>query len=475
MADTNFRNYDQRQGLFTPIVPADLLEDEHPARVIDAVVENLDLSRIYARYSDQGNPSYHPKMMFKVLFYSYYRGIMSSRKMNASLHSGRADFIFLSGKQMPDFRTLNDFRTRHIDELPNLFAQIVLFCESLDMIDFEHLAIDGQKIQADANFRKSMNRERLDKRIEQIEKAMEKIVKTPVSEAFPKEKRQRRLNDLEEKYARIVEFAEIFKLVQGEKGDDHAVNMTDPDAPVMSHKDGRSVPSYNHQSAVDSKFGVTCAVRTKVDLDQQSDVLGLVNDAERNAGGEIFGNVTADSAFGGMDLCRTIAEEKRQENLLIPDKQFEAWKKGKLDAFDSCYFLRCDDDRLICPAGHDVDFVGRTGEHGLKYVGTCCDECEHRGDCTSSDFRTVVVDDREIHVSDMRAKLNTEEGKEIYRSRQGIVENGHGHDQKNLGWKQHALRGLPKAGGEFILMRIGANLGKIARYRPAEALAFCAG
>ena len=467
---TNFREYDQNQGLFTQIVPAELLEEEHPARVIDAVVEKLDLSRIFAAYSDEGKPAYHPRMMFKVLFYSYYCGILTSRKMSAALLSGRADFIFLSGNQVPDFRTLNEFRSRHIDELPNLFAQIVLICESLDMIGFEHLALDGQKIQANANFRQSMNRERLEKRLKKIEEGMKKILESPISESLPKETKRSRLADLQSKKEKLSDFMAELARIQGEKNEDVAVNMTDPDAPIMSHKDGRTLPSYNHQSAVDSLFGITCAVKTTDKPDQQSDTLSLTDEAEKNAGRNLFRNVTADCAFGGMDFCETLANEKRLENFLVPDKRYEAWKKGKRGPYDSGCFLR-GEQALLCPAGEFLEFAGRVGERGLKYVGSCCGECDYQEECAAGKVRNVTIDEREGHLISMRLKLNSEEGREIYRSRQGIVENGHGHDQKNLGWRQHGLSGLLKAGAEFMLMRIGANLGKIARYRSMEALA----
>ena len=86
----NFRPYDQAQGVFRPIIPNELLEAEHPARVIDRVVELLDLTEVYESYADEGNPSYHPKMMLKVLFYSYRGGVMSSRGMWDALKT-RAD------------------------------------------------------------------------------------------------------------------------------------------------------------------------------------------------------------------------------------------------------------------------------------------------------------------------------------------------------------------------------------------------
>ena len=154
-----FRDYNQSQGVFRSIRPNELLEPDHPARVIDKVVEMLDLSEVYADYAEEGNPPYHAQMMLKVLFYAYYCGSMSCRKIWEDLKE-RADFIFLSGDQVPDFRTVNSFRTRHMKVLPKLFAQIVMICVRLDMLDFQHLAIDGQRIKANANYRRSKNRQR---------------------------------------------------------------------------------------------------------------------------------------------------------------------------------------------------------------------------------------------------------------------------------------------------------------------------
>ena len=134
----NFKDYDQSQAVFRDIRPLDLLEEDHPARVIDRIVELLDLEELYSEYAEEGKPAYHPKMMVKVLFYSYYAGLMSCRKMWDGLKQ-RADFIFLSGDQVPDFRTLNTFRSRHIKILPKLFAQIVLLCVKVGMVDFQHL------------------------------------------------------------------------------------------------------------------------------------------------------------------------------------------------------------------------------------------------------------------------------------------------------------------------------------------------
>jgi transposase len=138
----NFREYEVDQNFFVLIERKKFLEARYSAAVIDCVVEKLDLGRIYARYSNEGNPSFEPRMMLKILFYAYYLGIMSCRTIwDAVIH--RSDFIYLACGQVPDFRTINAFQTRHMEEISGLFAQIVMLCRELEMIGFEHLAVDG--------------------------------------------------------------------------------------------------------------------------------------------------------------------------------------------------------------------------------------------------------------------------------------------------------------------------------------------
>ena len=81
----NFRDYNQSQTVFRQLTPDSLLEEDHPARVVDAVVKKLNLTKVYESYKDEGKPAYNPAMMLKVLFYSYLIGYMSSRKMEDGL------------------------------------------------------------------------------------------------------------------------------------------------------------------------------------------------------------------------------------------------------------------------------------------------------------------------------------------------------------------------------------------------------
>lgn len=466
----NFREYNQAQGVFRPIVPDDLLEPEHPARVIDRVVELLDLEIIYDEYKEEGNLPYHPKMMLKVLFYSYYTGIMSSRKMWKGLKD-RADYIFLSGDQVPNFRTINNFRTRHMEVLPDIFTQIVHFCVKLGMVEFEHLAIDGEKVHANASYHRSKNKKRLEKSYDRVREGIEKLLEREVNEDFTEEKKGERIKKLRKQEKELLGLKRELERMNDEKA---TINMTDEEAPVMRHKDGRSLPSYNHQSAVDGSYGVTCAVKSEVEPDKADDLLELVDKAKENTGMK-HENVTADSAFCDYETLQEV-EEEREENFFLPDKRFETAEKdnGTKGKYDSSHFEAGEDGVIICPEGQAMKLktvISYEDGHTVSiYEGTGCVGCIFHDKCTKGKNRTIAIDSREGYREIMREKLRSDNGREVYMARQGIVEPVHGDDQKNKGWRQHHLRGLAKASLEFMLIRIGSNLGKIARYRARELL-----
>ena len=466
-----FKDYDQSQAVFRDIRPLDLLEEDHPARVIDRVVELVDLEELYGEYAEEGKPAYHPKMMLKVLFYSYYAGLMSCRKMWDGLKQ-RADFIFLSGDQVPDFRTLNTFRSRHIRILPKLFAQIVLLCVKVGMVDFAHLAIDGQKIQADASYRKSKTRKRVKKSYDRVREGIAQLLEKEPNEEFTEEKQRERLSRLSRQERQLLG---LKKVLEGLADEEATINMTDPEAPVMKHKDGRKLPSYNHQSATDGKYGVVCAVATRDEVDKSADLFELVDQARENTGEE-HQRVMADPAFCDYEVLQKAAEE-RSEEYFLPDKRFEHTEGNKegRGAYDNSRFQRQEDGSLICPEGKPMRLghVERfdDGHTVSRYEGTACEGCPVQDKCTTAERRTVGIDSRQPFREAMREKLRGDRGRETYMKRQGIAEPLHGDDQKNRGWKQHHLRGLSKASLEFVLIRIATNLGKIVRYRAAAIMA----
>jgi len=463
-----FKEYNQDQGLFRTIIPAELLEEEHPARIVSIVVEHLDLEAVYEEYSEEGCPGYHPKMLLKVLFYSYMTGMMSCRGMWNNLKY-RADYIYLSGDQIPDFRTINRFRLRVKNQLPKLFTQIVMLCVELGLVDFNYLAIDGQKIQANANFRQSKNKERYTKAVNKVKYGIEKLLSENPTEDFTEVQQQKALTSLKKQEKKLLEFEQIIKDME----ETDNINFTDRDAKLMSHKDGKKTASYNHQSAADGKCGITVAVSTKTDaFDHGDHLLPLVDQAAENTGNS-FKNVIADRGFCDFDLLIRI--EDREEDYYLPDRDYKKqyWKNT---FFAQNKFTQNGKGQWICPAGRHMikkgSIIRDDGVRVYLFKGTNCDACELKPKCTKGKSRQIAIDSRNHYRVKMREKLETDRGRAIYSKRQGIIEPPHGHDQKNLGWRQHHLRGLEKASLEFMLIRIGSNLGKMARYAASNLLSY---
>jgi len=289
---TNFKDYNQKQGMFMTLIPNDLLEVDHPARIIDTIVESLNLDTMIDYYSNEGQEAYHPRMMTKVLFYGYQQGVFSGRKLEGGLKV-RADFIFLSGGQVPDFRTLNLFRIRHKEALVDIFAQIIILCEKLGMIDFKNLAVDGQKIQANASFKKNYNRDRLEKALKRAKNGISKLLDKEINDDFTKNIKETRISRLEKKKFELEKLQKELESILDEKA---SLNKTDKDAKIMKHKDRRIIPSYNHQSAVDEKYGITVAVQTTQSNDSPEDLFSIVDKSKENSC-KSHENVLADCGF----------------------------------------------------------------------------------------------------------------------------------------------------------------------------------
>lgn len=112
---------------------------------------------------------FHPALMTKILFYVYSRGIFSSRKIASRLYEGLA-FIVLAGGNKPDFRTINEFRRRHIKTLPNIFVQILKICEKSGLIGLKHASLDGTKINANTSKHAAMSYGRMKTEEQRLEK-----------------------------------------------------------------------------------------------------------------------------------------------------------------------------------------------------------------------------------------------------------------------------------------------------------------
>ena len=160
--DKTFRGYDQDQPMLLAPDLRDLLGAGHPARWVDDLVEDgLDLSGIYAGYTDvRGGPPYDPRLMVKILIYGYSQGITSSRALERRCQDDIA-FRFLTAQAAPDFVVINRFRARHGAALKELFTQSLTLCAQAGLVSLGRVALDGTKVRASASRHRAMSYDRM--------------------------------------------------------------------------------------------------------------------------------------------------------------------------------------------------------------------------------------------------------------------------------------------------------------------------
>jgi transposase len=176
MAKT-FRPYVPEQELLLPPSLHDWLPDNHLAHFVSDLVEELDLSAILTPYEDEerGYPPYHPVMLTKVLLYAYCVGVFSSRKIERRLLEDVA-FRVLAAGNAPDFRTISEFRRRHLDALQGLFTQVLRLAREAGAIQMGRVAIDGSKVRANASKHKAMSYGRMREREAELEQEVHHLL-----------------------------------------------------------------------------------------------------------------------------------------------------------------------------------------------------------------------------------------------------------------------------------------------------------
>jgi len=441
----------------------DFIQDDDLCMVVNDVVNNLELSCLYVKISSEGNMPYHPKMMLKVLFYSYASGIFSSRNIAKALGEN-LPLIYLAAWQRPDFRTVNNFRLNNLKEIENLFVQIVRMCQQLKMVKLGHISIDGSKFKANAADRRAYDRKRIEKEMKRL---LDKAAKKDLEEdaLYGSDKTSDELpEEIRNRDCRIEKLKQIQK--QLDQQDKKKLNATDPDAVFMKTKAGIKT-SYNAQTAVDEKVQVIAAAEVTNEQNDLEQLLPMIEQTEQNTDASIS-ILSADAGYSSAKNLEKL--EPLDIDAYIPDDTYQSRTRGKkVSPFDKDKFIYDEStDVLTCPAGKVLTFWHIKQDKCSEYrVYRCkeCGDCQHFGQCTTSPrgrsiWRRIV--DKKLKA--MRSKLDSEPGKAIYGKRKHIVEPVFGHIKSVIGFTGFSLRGLKKVSAEFKLVAIAHNLKKISKY-----------
>ena len=446
-----FRRWTIDQPLLLPVSVQDFVGEDHLARfVLALVLEHLELRKIEAVYaSERGQPPFDPAMMTALLLYAYCNGVYSSRRI-AKATRERVDFMSIVGLDPPDFRTVSDFRKRHLKALAGLFAQVLKLCEQAGLVKLGHVALDGTKIKANASKHKAMSYERMGKRAAELETEVKRWLSAAEAadaeedKAFGGDKSGEELPDwvadkkkraekilaakaeLEAEAktaaaAKVKAQAEERRRAEGrkkpgkpaappsEEPDPKAQkNFTDPESRIMKTKDG-FIQGYNAQAAVDATAQVIVAHGLDARQSDQHQLTPIADAIETNLGRKPA-QLSADAGY-------------------CSDANLAALEERSVDAY-------------IAP--------GRA---------------KHAGEGEGGGARVAA----------MRAKIKAGGHAGPYRLRKQLPEPVFGQIKQARGFRQFLLRGVEKVAAEWGLVCLAHNILKLAQGRIPSPAALATG
>jgi len=431
-----FRDWDIEQLMMFPPCVEDFVPQEHLAHFVrNTVCEALDLSTILECYSEErGYPPYHPTMMTAVLLYAYCQGIYPSRRIAKACRE-RVDFMAVTGMQMPDFRTISDFRKRHLVALGELFVQVLRLCQQAGLVKLGHVALDGTKLKANASKHKAMSYGRMKK----AEAELQTIVSGWLRQAQAADARedeehgadqsgeelpdwvrdkQGRLEKIREARARLEAEAQAQASQKGEEKksgspgrprknepgtpkDSAQTNFTDPESRIMKSHNG-FIQGYNAQAVVDADSQVIVAQ-------------GLTNNAS-----------------DAPQLAVMVAQIKQNTG-----------RQARELSADAGY---CSEDNLKELRRRHINGYIATGR-------------QKHGQARASGERKVKLG---TYAYAMWQKLRRGGHRSRYRLRKQTVEPVFGQVKQGRGFRQFLLRGVRKVAGEWSLICTAHNLLKLA-------------
>lgn len=501
-----FKNYTTNENLLLPPTLGDFIEEKDPVRVINRIIESVDLKTLLGKYPGGGCPAYHPRMMLKLLIYAYMRNIYSSRRIE---EFGRNDirFMWLIGRNCPDHNTINRFRNGNVKEaLRNIFAQVVEFMVKEKLVSLDTVYTDGTKIESAANrytfvWGKAMQTSigRIADQINELWAYAESVTKQELLDTAPvtyQDVTPEKVVELVERIEQALEGSEPDKKVvqklryakknwpqtlqrydEQEKILDgrNSYSKTDRDATFMRMKEdhmlnGQLKPAYNVQISTNRQF------ITNYTIHQMSTDTGTYKqhmDTFREMYGTYPATAVADAGYGSEENY-VYAQEKGMETFIkynyFHKEQSDNWKK---DPFRSSNFsYNPERDCFICPAGQSMEHIEdrkQKTNNGFeqtisRYQAQNCEGCPLRGGCHKAEGNRIIEVNHNLNRlrNREREKLMSEQGLRHRSQRPQDVEATFGNLKSNKGFKRFHLRGIRKVETEFGLLAMAHNLAKIA-------------
>ena len=505
MAKLAIKSDNRKQNLLLPPSLDELVPENHMVRVVDAVLDRLDISDILSTYRGGGNSAFNPKMMLKVLVFAYLSNVYSSRRIEELL---RRDiyFMWLAGMKRPDFRTINYYRGKRLKEgFDTVFTQVVRLLHEEGFVSLKVQYIDGTKIESVANkytfvWRGSVEKydarlkaktEALLRQIEQNHAIEDK--ENPVPEELTAEEVTKRVERIKEKVdadnlgkeerkaLKQIETDSVPRMNRYKEqletmGSRNSYSKTDPDATFMRMQEdamlnGQLKPGYNVQISTENQFITNFGI-----YQRPTDTLTMISYLEsfKARYGMQSEEIVADSGYGSEENYEYMFSNGMTPYVKYNMFHVEQRRGYRNNPFRvSNLFYNPDDDFYVCPMGQKLKFIRQEKRYTASgyqqtvsvYRACRCEGCPLRGQCHKSkrDRQIEVNHTLDDYKARARELLTSEQGIK-HRSNRPIEPEAVFGQIKECGrFRRLRLKGLTGAKIDFGLKALAHNLRKLAQ------------
>jgi len=458
------------QSILLPECLDDYVAETNPVRVVDVFVDELDLGKLSFEIEPAatGRPGYHPAALLKLYIYGYLNRVQSSRRLEKEAQRN-VEVMWLTGRLMPDFKTIADFRKDNGKAIRGVCRQFVVLCQQLGLFSEALVAIDGSKFKAVNNRDRNFTSAKLKRRMEEIETSINRYL-TDLDTADRQEPviAKAKTERLQEKIAALKKQMQEMKKIEVQLNEtpDKQISLTDPDARSMKTR-GTGMVGYNVQTAVDAKHHLIVAHEvTNVGSDR--DQLSSMAKQARTAMGT--DEITAIADRGYFKSEQILACHEAGITAIVPKTKTSGAKfDGRFDRADFIYDAHKNEYR--CPAGQPLIWRCATIEEGLKvhrYWSSNCQQCAIKEKCTPSKNRRVTRWEREDVLESMQTRLDLKP--DSMRIRRQTVEHPYGTIKLWMGSAHFLMTTLKKVKTEMSLHVIAYNLKRVIQILGAGVL-----
>jgi transposase len=452
------------QSTLLPELLDDYIADANPVRVIDVFVDELDLGQLGFEGVDPaatGRPAYHPAVLLKIYIYGYLNRIQSSRRLEREAQRN-VELMWLTGRLMPDFKTIARFRKDSGKAIRSVCRQFVVLCQQLGLFSEALVAIDGSKFKAVNNRDRNFTSAKLRRRMEEIESSINRYL-TALDTADRQEPAvaQAQTERLQDKIAALKAQMQVLKgiEVQVRETADKQISLTDPDARSMKTR-GTGVVGYNVQTAVDAKHHLIVAHEvTNVGSDRDQ-LTSIAKDARTAIGTQELTVVTDRGYFKSEEI---LACHEAGITAIVPKSHTsEAKAEGRFDKADFIYDAAANE--YCCPAGQRLIWRFATIEGGLKlhcYWSSHCQGCSIKSRCTPSHARRIKRWEHASVLEAMQGRLD--HAPEMMRIRRQTVEHPFGTIKSWMGATHFLTRTLDRVRTEMSLHVLAYNMKRVMK------------